>query len=143
MGWWFSKQRRKRRWFFRDLGQICNGADWDGLEGLQGEALDADDRLIVQALSAYMSWQGDDHRVAQAKFSALYSRSKAMEGTLPAFIKRFALYYIALSRGDYASARSHQQSARSTKVYARVKVLLPMAAIYNVPHTPPSISASA
>jgi hypothetical protein len=141
--WLFSKRGRERHRFFRDLARICKHEEWSELQTKQDHPLDADNILIIKALSAYMSWQANDNRGALDKFSALYSESKSLEGILPGYIKRFALYYICLGRGDYASARNHERNAKSTNVSARVKVLLPVAAIYNVPHTPPSISASA
>lgn len=140
--WLFSKHGRERRRFFRDLARISKYEEFSELQSKQDKSQDADDVLIMKALSAYMSWQANENRDAIEKFSALYAESKDLSGNLPIYIKRFALYHISLARGDYASARNHERSAKSTGVSARVRVLLPVAVIYKVPHTPPSISAS-
>jgi hypothetical protein len=140
--WWFSKKRRERRVFFRNLDHTCKLEDWQALQSMQDCCDDPDDVLLISALSAHMSWKADDHQAASRKFAALYSEAKTIDRAVPRYIKRFALYHISLSRGDFASARNHEHSARSTKIPARVKILLPIAPIYNVPHTPPSISAS-
>jgi len=141
--WWFSSSSRARRRFFRVLTELSKSDDLAQLSQAEESADTDNDRLLIRALYANMLWYNHEPSEAVQKFSSLYAEAKRMDGALAGYIKRFALYYICLSRGDYAAAKSHEQNAKSMGIDARVRILLPIPVIYNVPYSPPSISASA